>query len=121
MPLSFGLRDEENERINTAMKKVTDLVFVPDWDETAINDQLKTLRLDLKTIESITSSELIDFIVRYHFDWANMEQFADVLAKISAKAGYESFAEKALAVYHYIQAESKMFSFEIMNKINTLK
>ncbi len=96
MPLSFGLRDEENERINTALKKVTDLVFVPDWDETALNEQLKTFSLDLKTIESITDAELVNFIVRYHFDWANMEQFADVLAKISAKAGYSPLAEKAL-------------------------
>ena len=121
MPLSFGLRDEENERINTAMKKVTDLVFVPDWDGTAVNEQLKTLDLDLKTIGSITSSELIDFIVRYHFDWANMEQFADVLVRLSANAGLEGFKAKAIALYNFIQQESKMMSFGIMGKISKLQ
>lgn len=123
MPLSLGLRDKENERINSAMQKVIALVFVPDnsWNETDVNQQLKTLGLDLKTIQSITAAELIDYIVRYHFDWANMEQFADVLAKLSAKAGLESLKDKAVVVYNYVQAESKMFSFDIMNKINALK
>lgn len=122
MPLSLGLRDEENERINSAMQKVIALVFVPDnnWNEADVNQQLKTLGLDLNTLNSITAAELIDYIVRYHFDWANMEQFADVLAKLSAKAGFEPLRDKAVAVYNYIQAESKMFSFDIMNKVNKL-
>lgn len=123
MPLSLGLRDEENERINSAMQKVIALVFVPDnnWNEADVNQQFKTLGLDLNTLQSITPAELIDFIVRYHFDWANMEQFADVMAKLSAKAGLESLRDKAVALYNYIQAESKMFSFDIMNKVNALK
>jgi ubiquinone biosynthesis protein COQ9 len=123
MPLSLGLRDEENERINSAMQKVIALVFVPDnnWNEADVNQQLKTLGLDLNTLNSITATELIDYIVRYHFDWANMEQFADVLAKLSAKAGLEALKEKGVALYNYIQAESKMFSFDIMNKVNSLR
>jgi len=121
MPLSLGLRDQENERINSAMQKVISLVFVPDWDEADVNRQLKTLSLDLNTLKSITAAELIDYIVRYHFDWANMEQFADVLARLSTKAGHEPLKDKAVTLYNYIQEESKMFSFDIMNKINALK
>gem|GEM_PF-6754142 len=29
MPVSFGLRDEENERINTILNRLTELVYVP--------------------------------------------------------------------------------------------
>ncbi|MDN3710254.1 hypothetical protein QW060_25730 [Myroides ceti] len=49
-----------------------------------------------------------------------MEQFADILVKLSEQAGYETLKSKARKMYEFIQSESKAFSFEIFNKINKL-
>lgn len=122
MPLSLGLRDEENERINSLLKKLIALVFVPDdWNETTLDEQLKGMQLSKEVLLSITPEELNDYLLRYHLDWANMEQFADILARLSAKPGLEPLKEKAIALYHFIQQGSKMFSFEIAGKITALK
>ena len=48
-----------------------------------------------------------------------MESFADFLIALSAASPF-SFSEKALAVYRFIQKESKVFSFGINAKISAL-
>jgi hypothetical protein len=122
MPLSLGLRDEENERINSLLKKLIALVFVPDdWNETTLDEQLKGMQLSKEVLLSITPEELNNYLLRYNLDWANMEQFADILARLSAKPGLEPLKEKAIALYNFIQQGSKMFSFEIAGKIMALK
>ena len=121
MPLSLGLRDEENERINNQLNKLVALVFVPDgWNDDELDKVLKGLNLDLNTLLTISNQELLDFTIKCHFDWANMEKLADILAKMGARPELSALKQKALALYNYIQAESKMFSFDIMNKVNAL-
>jgi hypothetical protein len=122
MPVSFGMRNEENERINSVLKQLTALTFVPeDWNEAEIFSQLKKIGLPLETLVNIQSDDLNSYLRNYNFDWANMELFADLLVTFSAKAEYESLKPKAVALYGFIQQESKMFSFEIMSKIAALK
>jgi len=122
MPLSFGLRDEHNERINNALQRLMALTHVPEgWNDDAVNDLLKAFILKVDILKTISAEELADFLVKYKVDWANMEQFADVLLQLSAKAGYETLKEKGRSLYKYIQAESGTFSFEIMNKLNALQ
>ena len=119
--LTKGLRDEENERINNVLKQLTALTFVPEgWDNADADILLQKLGLSLDTLITISNDELNQYLERYHFDWANMELFADVLGGFSAKAGLEGLKPKAIALYHFIQQESKMFSFEIMGKIGAL-
>ena len=120
--LTKGLRDEENERINTVLKQLTALTFVPEsWNTADADVLLQKLGLSLEALVGISNEELTRHLERYHFDWANMELFADMLAQLSAKAGLEALKPKAVAVYNFIQQESKMFSFEIMGKIDKLK
>jgi hypothetical protein len=122
MPLSLGLRDEENERINSLLKKLIALVFVPDdWNETTLDEQLKGMQLSKEVLLSITPEELNNYLLRYNLDWANMEKFADILARLSGKPGLAPLKEKAIALYNFIQQGSKMFSFEIAGKITALK
>jgi len=122
MPVSFGMRNEENERINNVLKQLTALTFVPeDWNDAEILTQLKKIGLPLETLVNIQSDDLNSYLRNYNFDWANMELFADLLVAFSAKAEYESLKPKAAELYNFIQQESKMFSFEIMGKVNALK
>lgn len=115
MPLSLGLRDEENERINNILNKLTELVFVPDgWLNNDIESLLMQLGLSVESLKTMMGNELNEHVTKMHFDWANMERLADMLA------ANQAFKEKSVSLYNFIQTESKMFSFDIFNKINAL-
>jgi hypothetical protein len=121
MPVNFGFRDEENERINNVLKQLTALALVPeDWIEKDFDAQLQKLTLSLETLSSISAEELVKYLNNYHFDYANMEQFADVLATLSKRAGYEGLEQNAVMIYTFIQQDSKQFSFTLFSKINNL-
>ena len=119
--LTKGLRDEENERINNVLKQLTALTFVPEgWNHADADVRLQKLGLSIEALTKIDANELNHYLVRFHLDWANMEQFADVLALLSANAGLDGFKAKAVALYNFIQQESRMMSFGIMGKISAL-
>lgn len=116
MPLSLGLRDEENERINNILNKLTELVYVPGGMNTPDAEQLLAqLGLSVESIAEMSNDDFNSHVVKFHFDFVNMEKLADVLATDP------EFGEKAVSLYNFIQKESKMFSFDIFNKINALK
>ncbi|WP_278034429.1 hypothetical protein [Flavobacterium nitratireducens] len=121
--LNKGLRDQESIRIDNIFRTLHSLVFVPkldDEDFPAIDEQLKGFGLSLERINEIPEKELIQLIQRCHLDWEQQERFADILVQMSQQNKFH-FLEKAIAIYNYIQAESKMFSFGIFNKIATAK
>ena len=123
MPLNKGLRDEESERISNILKKLNELIYVPAFDKDEIEDQLKFIGLNLETLLNLSPENLVSHLDKFHFDWENAERFADLLIVFSEKLpeNKSNLKEKALAVYNYIQSESKTFSFEIFNKITQLK
>ena len=45
MPLNKSLRDEEKERINAILKKLVELLYVPDFGKKEIDEALKSLGL----------------------------------------------------------------------------
>lgn len=122
--LTKGLRDEENERINTILKQLISLTYIPEnWNLGELDNQLKHLGLTFEILLKLTSDELILHLERFHFDWTNTEQFADFLVLLSSRNEEEkaNLKEKAVAVYEYVQKESKTFSFDIFNKISSAK
>jgi len=123
MPLNKGLRDEESERISNILKKLNEFIYVPDFDKEETEDQLKLIGMNLETLLDFSSEDLVSHLDKFHFDWENAERFADWLVILSDKLpeNKSNLKEKALAVYHYIQSESKTFSFEIFNKIASVK
>ncbi|PWB28370.1 hypothetical protein [Flavobacterium sp. HTF] len=122
--LNKGLRDEEKIRIDNVLKTLRTLIFVPyplnDSDKTALENQLKEFALNLETLIDYSNEDLIKLLMRLHFDWEQLEQFGDFLIEFSKTENY-NFESKALAVYQYIQTESKVFSFGINAKIASLK
>lgn len=122
MPLSLGLRDEDNERINNQLKKLISLVFVPDgWSDNNADAQLEWIGLSLIKLKTITPEALNNHLAEAGTDWQNMELFADFLAKLSEKENYGELKQKAVSLYSCIQSGSKVFSFDIANKISRLK
>ncbi len=122
--LNKGLRDEEKIRIDNVLKTLRTLVFVPQplnrLEKTNIENQLKEFALNIETLVDYSNEELITLLMRLHFDWDQLEQFADFLMDFSKVENY-NFEDKALAVYQYIQSESKVFSFGINSKIASAK
>lgn len=121
--LNKGLRDQESIRIDNILRTLHSLVFVPKLDEKdfpAIDEQLKGFGLNLERIHEIPEEELIQLIQGCHLDWEQQERFVDILVQMSQQNQFH-FLEKAIAIYNYIQTESKMFSFGINTKLTAVK
>ncbi len=123
MPLTARLRDEENERINNILKRLIGTDYVPDQGNDAINLILKDLGFSLQSLLEMEPSSLVSALERLHFDWANAEQFADFVLSFYQKWPQPEFAlrPKAIAIYEYVQNESKTFSLQIAQKIAAAK
>lgn len=122
--LNKGLRDNESIRIDNVLKTLRSLDFVPepfsDEEKLNVENQLKEFGLDISTLSDYQDEALIEILLRNHFDWNQLELFADFLLDFSKVKNY-NFKDKALAIYQYIQKENKVFSFGINAKISTLK
>ncbi len=122
--LNKGLRDEESIRIDNVLKTLRTLVYVPyplnDLQKSDLENQLKEFGLNFKSLIDYSNEDLTTLLMRLHFDWEQLEQFADILLELSKVENY-NFEDKALAIYQYIQQESKVFSFGINTKIASAK
>lgn len=122
--LNKGLRDQESIRIDNILKVLHSLTFVPKFwnlkDLSLLEDELKDLGMNIESLTNFSKEELIVHLERLHFDWNHFEIFADFLIAFSKESQFD-FSEKAIAIYDYIQKESKVFSFEIFNKIAAAK
>jgi hypothetical protein len=122
--LNKGLRDQESQRIDNTLKKLMSLVGVPKFwnleDLLYLENDLKDLGMNIETLHNFKEEELIVHLQQLHLDWSHFELFADFLIHFSKESEYD-FSQKAIAIYEYIQLESKTFSFGIFNKIASAK
>jgi hypothetical protein len=122
--LNKGLRDQESIRIDNILELLHSLTFVPKFwnleDLLYLENELKDLGMNVESLNNFSERELIIHLQRLHFDWKHFELFADFLIDFSKESQFD-FSQKALAIYNYIQSESKVFSFGIFNKITALK
>ena len=122
--LNKGLRDQESIRIDNVLKKLMSLVYMPKFwnleDLLYLENELKDLAMNFESLKNFEDTELIIHLQRLHLDWNQLELFADFLVAFSKESQFD-FSQKAIAVYNYIQMESKTFSFGIINKITAAK
>ena len=122
--LNKGLRDQESIRIDNMLKKLMSLVYVPKFwnleDLLYLENELKDLGMNIESLHNLDEKELITHLERLHFDWNQFELFADFLIAFSKQSQFD-FSQKAIAIYNYIQQESKTFSFGISTKIANAK
>jgi hypothetical protein len=122
--LNKGLRDQESIRIDNVLKKLMSLVYVPKFwnleELLFLENDLKDLGMNIESLNEFSEEELIVHLERLQFDWNHFEIFADFLVSFSKESPFD-FSQKAIAVYNYIQAESKTFSYVIFNKITVAK
>ena len=122
--LNKGLRDQESIRIENILKVLHSLTFVPKFwnleDLLYLENELKDLGMNVESLRDFDEKELITHLERLHFDWNHFELFADFLLAFSKESQFD-FQEKAIAIYDYVQQESKIFSFEIFKKLAAAK
>ena len=122
--LNKGLRDQESIRIDNVLKKLMSLVYLPKFwnleDLLFLENELKDFAMNVESLIEFSEEELIVHLQRLHLDWNQLEIFADFLVAFSKESQFD-FSQKAIAVYNYIQQESKAFSFGILNKIAAVK
>jgi hypothetical protein len=122
--LNKGLRDQESIRIDNILKVLHSLTFVPKFwnleDLLHLENELKDLGMNVESLNDFDEKQLISHLERLHFDWNHFEIFADFLMAFSKESQFD-FSGKAIAIYDYVQQESKTFSFEIFNKTAAAK
>ena len=122
--LNKGLRDQETIRIDNILKVLNSLTFVPKFwnleDLLLLENELKDLGMNVESLSDFNEEQLISHLERLHFDWNHFEIFADFLIALSKESQFD-FSGKAIAIYDYVQQESKTFSFEIFNKLAAVK
>lgn len=115
-------KDEIQQRLNSILQKLSGITFVPEnWNEAAFWTTLEETGLSksdvLEKEENLFFQQLIDL----QFPWEHMERLADILVALDSHQPNHALKERAKHLYQFIQNESKMFSFEIMNKITSIK
>ncbi|HKO77339.1 MAG TPA: hypothetical protein VJU52_08985 [Flavobacterium sp.] len=122
--LNKGLRDQESIRIDNVLKKLMSLVYTPKFwnleDLLYLENELKDLAMNVESLTEFSEEEMIVHLQRLHLDWNQLELFADFLVAFSKESQFD-FSQKAIAIYKYIQEESKTFSFGINAKIASVK
>jgi len=122
--LNKGLRDQESIRIDNVLKVLHSLTFVPKFwnleDLLLLENELKDLGMNIESLNDFNEKQLILHLQRLHFDWNHFEIFADFLIAFSKESQFD-FLGKAIAIYEYVQKESKVFSLEIFNKLAVAK
>jgi hypothetical protein len=122
--LNKGLRDQETIRIDNILKVLHSLTFVPKFwnleDLLLLENGLKDLGMNVESLSDFSEEQLISQLGRLHFDWNHFEIFADFLMALSKESQFD-FSKKAIAIYDYVQKESKVFSLEIFNKLAVAK
>jgi hypothetical protein len=122
--LNKGLRDQESIRIDNILKVLHSLTFVPKFwnleDLLHLENELKDLGMNIESLRDFDEKQLIFHLERLHFDWNHFEIFADFLIAFSKESQFD-FSGKAIAIYDYVQKESKVFSFGIFNKTAAAK
>jgi len=122
--LNKGLRDQESIRLDNILKTLHSLTFVPKFwnleDILSLENELKDLGMNVESLHDFDEKQLISHLERLHFDWNHFEIFADFLIALSKESQFD-FSGKAIAIYDYVQKESKVFSFGIFNKTAAAK
>jgi hypothetical protein len=122
--LNKGVRDEKKVKIDNMLSTLLSLVFVPKFwnveDTGLIDNQLTHFGLTTVILDQIEEKDLISLLDKYNMDWGQKEQFAHFLIAFSKENSFD-LSEKAIAIYEHIQSGSKTFSFQIFNKIASVK
>ncbi|MBQ0116914.1 MAG: hypothetical protein KBS98_03230 [Flavobacterium sp.] len=113
--LRNSLSSEEEQRVNNTLQRLEKIAFTPDMDATAVlDDVLKNLGLKLEFLQDMEGKLLVTQLEALHFNYEQMERFADFLALHQQNI---HTLDKAVFLYEHLQENSGSFSLGIFNKL----
>ncbi|MBA5791953.1 hypothetical protein H1R17_03490 [Flavobacterium sp. xlx-214] len=114
-------KDEIQQRLNSILEKLSGITFVPEnWNEALYWTTLEETGLSQSDVLAKEEKLFFQQLIDLKWPWEHIEKLADILVALDAKMPNQQLKERAKNLYQFIQKESKMFSFEIMNKIGKL-
>lgn len=114
-------KDETEQRLNSILQKLSGITFVPEnWNETVFWTTLEETGLSKSDVLDKEENLFFQQLINLQFPWEHMEKLADILVGLDTNQPNQLLKERAKHLYQFIQNESKVFSFEIMNKIGKL-
>jgi len=126
--LSKGLKDEKKQEIEKALNVLLNWSFIPEnWQKDREYFSLKLkeqLGYSLDELIFINENNLKEAFLHKNFDVESYEKLADVLGKLlpfEKQENQKPLAEKIIFIYETAQEESKIFSFDRIQKINATK
>lgn len=114
-------KDEIQQRLNSILEKLSGITFVPEnWKEDVFWTTIEEASLSKYDVLELEEHLFFQQLIDLQFPWEQMEKLADILVGLDSKQPNQLIKERAKHLYQFIQDESKMFSFEIMNKMGKL-
>ncbi len=114
-------KDETEQRLNSILQKLSGITFVPEnWNEAVFWSTLEETGLSKSDVLEKEENLFFQQLINLQFPWEHMEKLADILVGLDTNQPNQLLKERAKHLYQFIQNESKVFSFEIMNKIGKL-
>lgn len=115
-------KDEIQQRLNSILQKLSGITFVPEnWNEAHLWNTLNDTGFTQEDVLYLNWSEFSQKFIDLKWPWEHIEKLADILLALDAKQPNAVLKERAKNMYQFIQSESKIFSFEIVAKINKIK
>jgi len=120
--LTAGKQSEEEQRLNAILQRLSGITFVPEnWNESDFWTTLSETGYSKEEVLDQSAERLFRKFTDSQWTWEQVEKLADILVALASKQSDEAIKSRARELYLFIQSESKMFSFNIMNKLNNLK
>ncbi|RRJ92378.1 hypothetical protein EG240_02975 [Paenimyroides tangerinum] len=114
-------KDEIQQRLNSILQRLSGITFVPDnWNEALFWETIEESGFSQEEILNEDENVFFQKFIENEWPWEQMETFTDILVGFEKKQPNELLKERAKHLYQFILNESKMFSFEIMNKMAKL-
>lgn len=114
-------KDETEQRLNSILQKLSGITFVPEnWNEAVFWSTLEETGLSKSDVLDKEENLFFQQLINLQFPWEHMEKLADILVGLDTNQPNQLLKERAKHLYQFIQNESKVFSFEIINKIGKL-
>lgn len=120
--LTAGKQSEEEQRLNAVLQRLSGITFVPDnWNESDFWTTISETGCSEEELLKKAPDHLFRKFIDSKWTWEQVEKLADILVELASKQSDDTIRSRARDLYLFIQSESKMFSFNIMNKLNNLK
>ena len=91
------------------------------WNEANFWNTLNDTGFTQEDVLNLNWNEFSQKFIDLNWPWEHIEKLADILLALDAKQPNAVLKERAKNIYQFIQSNSKIFSFEIVAKINKIK